>query len=391
LQELNQPSPLLIERIAMDLDSIRSEFSIVRKYVYLDHAAVGPLPNRVLEATKRGVEEKSEGDLHWNSWEENADATRKSIARLIKAGDDEVALMHSTSEGLAVVANGLSYEKGQNIVTSDMEFASNLFPWQALAKRYGLELRVVRNHDGKLGIEDFDDAVDSKTRLVAISYVQYSNGFRSNLAEISRIAHEKEAYVVTDAVQAVGQMPIDVTELGVDFLATSGYKWLLSPLSTGFLYVKRGLFDELWPTIVGYHADENPLKFSFREFQPSNSARRYEGGQLNFPGFAGIKEAINLLEGVGLESVWQRVSSLVDRLHYSLKQNNRVQVRSHLDAASRSGILNLGCEAPELIARRLLEKQIVVSVRDGGLRVSPHFYNTEDEVDRFLAELRAVW
>ena len=372
----------------MDIDRIRSEFPVIRKYSYFDHAAVGPLPTRALEAAKRVMEEKSEGDLHWGSWEDTAEATRKSIADLIKARTEEIALVHSTSEGLAIVANGLSYQKGQNIVTCDMEFASNLFPWQALAKRYGLELRVVRNRDGRLQMEDFDDAIDSKTRIVAISYVQYSNGFRINLGELSKIAHEKGAYIVTDAVQAVGQMPVDVSKLGVDFFATSGYKWLLSPIATGFLFVRRDLFEELWPTIVGYRSDQHPMGFSFREFNPAQTAHRYEAGQLNFPGFAGMGEAIALLQSFGRENVWQRILALVDRLVDGLQRDTRVQLRSCLDEESRSGIVNVACQDPDSASQRLLEHGVVVSVRGGGLRISPHFYNTEKEIDKLISELK---
>jgi selenocysteine lyase/cysteine desulfurase len=374
----------------LDIDRIRSEFPITRKYAYFDHAAVGPLPTRVIEATKHVVEEKSEGGVHWGSWEDIAEATRKSIAALIKSRDEEIALVHSTSEGLAIVANGLPYEKGQNIVTCDLEFTSNLFPWQALARRYGLELRVVRNSDGRLQMDDFAGAIDAKTRLVAISYVQYSNGFRINLRELSKIAHENGAYVVTDAVQAVGQMPVDVSELGVDFLATSGHKWLLSPVATGFLYVRQELFGALWPTIVGYRSDENSMEFSFREFQPAHTARRYEGGQLNFPGFAGMRESIALLQEVNVDTVRSRILSLVGRMVDGLKRNTSVQVKSCLDEEFRSGIVSLACRDPGSIAQRLLQRGIVVSVRGGGLRISPHFYNTEGEIDRLVSELNGL-
>lgn len=374
----------------LNLDLIRSEFPVTSKYAYFDHAAVGPLPTRVLDATKRVVQEKSEGGIHWESWEEQAEAARKSIAELVGAREEEIALTTSTSEGLAIVANGLSYEKDQNIVTCDMEFASNLFPWQALTKRHGLELRVVRNHEASLKMEDFSDVIDAKTKVVSISYVQYSNGFRTDLAELSKIAHENGAYVVTDAVQAVGQMPIDVTDLGVDFLASSGYKWLLSPISTGFLYVRRGLLDELWPTIVGYRSDENPMDFNYRNFQPAQTARRYEAGQLNFPGFAGMREAIGLLENIGIENVWSRILSLIGLLRNGLKRNNTFQIQSSMDEKSRSGILNLACQNPDSIAKRLFEHRIVISVRGGGLRISPHFYNTEEEIHKLLSELNAL-
>jgi selenocysteine lyase/cysteine desulfurase len=374
----------------LDIDGIRSEFPVTTKYAYLDHAAVGPLPARTAEAAKRVTEEKCEGDLHWGSWEEIAEDARKSIAVLVGARAEEIALVHSTSEGIAIIANGLSYEKGENIVTCDLEFMSNLFPWQALTKRHNLELRTVRSHDGKLSIEDFQNAIDPRTKVVAISHVQYAGGFRIDLEMLSKIAHESGALLLTDAVQSVGQMPVNVSKLDVDFLATSGYKWLLSPISTGFLYVKSELFENLWPTIVGYRADENQTQFGYREFRPVQSARRYEDGQINFPGFAGMKESLDLLQNTGLQAIWNRIRTLVDRVVDGLGGSRSVEVRSCLDEDSRSGIVNLACPDPDAAAQRLLKNGLVVSVRDGGLRVSPHFYNTENEIDRLLAELGAL-
>jgi selenocysteine lyase/cysteine desulfurase len=268
-----------------------------------------------------------------------------------------------------------------------MEFMSNLYPWQALAKH---KLRVIRNRDGILRMEDFSEAIDTKTRVVAVSYVQYANGFRIDLKELSKIAHENDACIVTDAVQAVGQMPLDMSKLGVDFLATSGYKWLLSPISTGFLYVKKELFEELWPTIVGYRSDENPMQFGFREFQAAHTARRYEAGQLNFPGFAGMNESIGLLQEVGVDKIRVRILSLVDRVVDGLKHSTSVHVKSCLDEAFRSGILNLACRDPDSVAKRLLQRGIVISVRGEGLRISPHFYNTESEIDKLVSELNAI-
>lgn len=379
-----------MERFLLDIDRIRSEFPVTTKYAYLDHAAVGPLPTKTVEAAKRVTEEKCEGDLHWGSWEEIAEEARKSIAALVRAKAEEIALVHSTSEGIAIVANGLSYEKGENIVTCDLEFMSNLFPWQALTKRHNLELRTVRSHDGKLSMEDLQSAIDRRTKVLAISHVQYASGFRIDLEVLSKIAHENGALLLTDAVQSVGQMPVNVSELGVDFLATSGYKWLLSPISTGFLYVKSELFEELWPTIVGYRSDENHMQFGYREFRAAQSARRYEDGQINFPGFAGMKESLDLLHNIGMQAIWGRIRTLADRLVDGLEGSNSVRVRSCLDESSRSGIVSLACRDCDAAAQRLLKNGLVVSVRDGGLRVSPHFYNTENEIDGLLGELGAI-
>ena len=239
-------------------------------------------------------------------------------------------------------------------------------------------------------MDDFRRLVNRETRLIAVSHVQYANGYRIDLEELSNIAHENNALLLTDAVQSVGQMPIEVSKLGIDFLAASGYKWLLSPISTGFLYVKLKQLDDLWPTIVGYRSDQNSNQFGYREFQPAQSARRFEDGQLNFPGFAGMKESITMLREVGIQTIWSRICMLINRLVEGLENNRNARVTSSLEDNTRSGIVNIACRDPRAVAERLLKSEIVVSVRDYGVRISPHFYNTEGEVDRLLTELSNI-
>jgi selenocysteine lyase/cysteine desulfurase len=182
-------------------------------------------------------------------------------------------------------------------------------------------------------------------------------------------------------------MPVDVKKLNIDFLATSGYKWLLSPMATGFLYVRRELTEEVDLSIVGYRSDENPHDFSFRDFKPCESARRFEHGQLNFPGFAGMREAILLLEEVDVRAVRERILNLTDRIVEGVQKMSAVKIKPTLIRENRSGILSLVCKDAEEVAEKLRRQGIIVSVRRGGIRVSPHFYNTEEEIEEFLVSL----
>jgi len=372
----------------MSIEEARSKLPVTREYVYLDHAAVGPLPNFVVYAVGSFTEDKRYGGLFWNSWEDKAEKGRQVIAELLNARREEIALVPNTSEGLGIVGNGLDYKQGQNIVTSDLEFTSNLFVWQALCRRYKMELRTVRARSESLRIDDFRNMIDKKTRLVAVSHVQFSNGFKIDLKELCKIAHENEAYVITDAVQSVGQMPIDVKHLDVDFLACSGYKWLLSPMATGFLYIRSNLLEAVYPSLVGYRSDDSPHDYSFREFEPAKSARRFEHGQLNFPGFAGMLEAIRFLNRYGIQRIETRVRKLTDRIIEEVSQSRGMTLLSSTEPNHRSGIVKLSCRNPELAEKRLRRNRIIASVRAGGLRISPHFYNSDSEIETLLHNLR---
>ncbi len=371
------------------IDELRAQFPVIKRYTYLNHAAVGPLPQRVLDEVSRINQDKGySGGLHWMDWEDEAEKTRKIIARFINAHPEEIAFTQNTSAGLSIIANGLNWEKTDNIVVNDLEFPSNLFPWQIQAKRHGLVTKTVQQRNEELAMDAFEQEIDSHTKIVAVSHVQFSNGFKVDLQHLSKLAHENGGYVITDAVQSLGQMPINVKKLDVDFLATSGYKWLLSPIATGFLYIKKELIDEIEPSIVGYRTDENHHEFSYRTITPAKNARRFEHGQINFPGIAGMQAAIELLEGYGILNIERRIRELVDVLIAGISELRGLKVLSSLKQEHRNGLVKVGgLENPEEMVAKLKEDNIVISSRAGGLRISPHFYNTEEEIKKLLETL----
>jgi len=368
------------------IDELRAQFPVIKRYTYLNHAAVGPLPQRVLDEVSRINQDKGySGGLHWMDWEEEAEETRKIIARFINADPEEIAFAQNTSAGLSTIANGINWEKTDNIVINDLEFPSNIFPWQIQAKRHGLVTKTVQQRNEELAIEDFEEQIDRHTKIVAVSHIQFSNGFKVDLQRLSKLAHENGGYVVTDAVQSLGQMPIDVKKLDVDFLATSGYKWLLSPIATGFLYIKKELIDEIEPSIVGYRTDENYHEYSYRTIRPALTARRFEHGQINFPGIAGMRAAIELLDSFGIYNIEKRIRKLVDHLIADISELRGLKVLSSMKPEHRNGIIKVGgLDNPDDVVKKLKEENIVISSRAGGLRISPHFYNTEKEIEQLL-------
>jgi len=379
----------------MNIDELRAQFPVTKHYTYLNHAAVAPLPQSVINAVNEVTQEKGDsGGLHWMDWEEEAEETRNAIAGLINATPEEIAFVPNTSEGLSIIANGLKWNKNDNIVTNDLEFPSVAFPWQIQAKKHGLELRIVRNRNEALFLEDFEDKIDRNTKVVAISHVQFSNGFKIDLKRLSHLAHENNAYIIIDGVQGVGQTPVDVKKLDVDFYTSSGYKWLLSPVATGFLFLKRELIEEIDPTFVGYRSDELEHEFHFREISPTKSARRFEHGQLNFPGIAGMRVAIALLEKIGVHNIENRIRVLMDYLIAGIEEIRELKVISSLTPEHRSGIIKVKIENsdidPEEIITKLQEENIIISSRAGGLRIPCNFYNTEEEIKRLLDALLSL-
>ncbi|MBX5328562.1 MAG: aminotransferase class V-fold PLP-dependent enzyme [Candidatus Bathyarchaeota archaeon] len=283
-----------------DIKKIREQFPITKNKVFLNHAAQSPLPKPVADALRKCVDEFSNfGDtsIKWN------DGGKPFFAKLIGAKPEEVALVENTSMGLNIAANVLTHPRGSKIVTTDLEYPSVVYPWL----RKGLDVKVdyVKNVNGKILLEDVEKAVDDKTVAVAVSHVEYVNGFRHDLRALSEIAHEHGAYLIVDAIQSVGTMPIDVKRDNVDFLATACYKWLLSPPGTGYLYVKEELIEKFEPTFVGWASVKQEI-FETIDFwdiwslKLSDTASRFEVGSPGFISFIGTMEALKLLLEFGL-------------------------------------------------------------------------------------------
>jgi len=370
----------------LDIQTLRESFPITKSKVFLNHAGQSPLPTPVLNAMRRHLEEFSVT----GSYAVDLGEVRGAFARLIHAKPEEIALVPNTSTGLNIAANALEYPPGSNVVTTDLEFPSVVYPW--LRRRLGVEVRYVQNVEGRIPLDGFERAVDDRTVAVAISHVEYANGFRNNLRELARIAHEHGAYLIVDVIQSAGAVQIDVKRDGVDFATASCYKWLLGPDGAGVLYVRDELIEGIEPPLVGWASVEPEVfetidLWEVRRLRLSGTARRFEVGTLSMASFLGAAEAIRLLMGVGMERVEGRVLSLTDRLIEGLMELG-LKLQTPVERELRSGIVNFLIRNPEGWVRRLRERGIIVSARARGVRVSPHFYNTEEEIDLLLDELR---
>jgi selenocysteine lyase/cysteine desulfurase len=372
------------------IESYRREFPITRKYLYLDHAGVAPISLRVKTAVLNFLAESAEGGaFHYPEWARRTVEIRRACANLINAEAEELAFIKNTSHGLSLVAEGLDWKEGDNLLVYEKEFPSNLFPWLNL-RRKGVEVRNIPSRKGKIFIDDIERLMDSRTRLLAISSVQFSNGFRADLKKIGTLCREKGVLFCVDAIQSLGIIPMDVKEYRIDFLSADAHKWLLGPEGIGIFYCRSGLAERLTPSLVGWKCVQNEFDFDCPDFRLKTNALRFEEGSMNLMGIFGLGAAIELLFEVGIENIEGRVLDLGD-LIIREAENRGYAVLTPKAREERGGNITFsGTFDPAKMRDALREKGVMVNARGGGLRVSPHFYNTEEEILRFFKTLDAL-
>lgn len=370
-----------------DWEKLRENFPVTRNKVYLNHAAHSPLPEPVRDAMCKCVEEFSEfGDAA------DLDDGKSSFARLINAEKEEVALVESTSMGLNIIANMLDYPAGSNVVTTDLEYPAVVYPW--MNKKFGVTIKYVANKEGKILLEDLENAIDNKTVAVAISHVEYMNGFRFDLKAVSEIARKHDVYFIVDAIQSLGALRVDVKGADVDFLTAGCYKWMLGPLGVGYLYVRKDLIEKFEPPFIGW-ASVKPEVFEtiemweIRQLKLSETASRFEVGTPSRISAHGAAAALKLLLNAGIDKIEKGVLTLTDHLIELLTEKG-LKLQTPLEPANRSGIVNFLIDNAQERTRKLAKMGIIVSARSHGIRVSPHFYNTEEEIDKLVAETTKI-
>jgi selenocysteine lyase/cysteine desulfurase len=370
----------------------RREFSLPACTVYLNHAAVSPLPFRVMSAVDGALREAAAGaDAIWMERLAECDRVRESAAKLLGAGAArEVAFVPNTSAGLSYVAEGIAWRDGDNVVSADSEFPSNVYPWLGLADR-GVELRRVAEVDGQVTLEALERAITPRTRVVALSWVQYASGFRIDLAAVAELCRVHDALLVVDAIQGLGALPLSVSESGVDVCVAGAHKWLLGGEGIGVFYVSERALERIRPVIRGWRSVKNVFGPVSDPPDYADGAARFECGTANVAGIYGLGAAIDWLLEIGPERIGQRVLSLAQRTERGLARLGfELAVQRRPDTAS--GIV--AAEHPEVAARTLLKKlaagDIQVADRQGFLRISAHFYNTEEEIDRCLDSIAGL-
>lgn len=372
------------------VEGYRQEFPIVKTGIYLDHAGVAPIPVRVIREVDRFLAEAAEkAVISYESWMERVEGVRALSARLVGAEKDEIAFIKNTSHGISIVTGGFDWKEGDNVLVFEKEFPSNIYPWLDL-KRKGVEVRFIPLRDDRIRLDDIENLMDRRTRLVSMSSVQSLNGFMINLKELGALCRRKGVHFFVDAIQSLGVIPMDVKEFGVDFLAADGHKWLLAPEGTGIFYCSMGRASELMPNLIGWKSVKSDFDFENIDFTLKENALRFEEGSFNVMGIMALGAALDLLFEIGIENVGARVHDLGDLIMDEAGKRG-FRLRTLRDRSERGGIVSFsGGFDPVVLKKRLRESNIVVNNRGGALRIAPHFYNTEEEIIKVFEEIDRV-
>jgi len=378
-----------------EIQRYRELFPVCREWIYLNHAGVAPISLRVAEAVD-GFNRDSlqHGYTQAARWHKRLEEIRNACAQLLGASPDEIAFVKNTSHGISLVARGLGLREGDEVLISEAEFPSNVYPWMAL-ERQGVTLKKIPLRGSELDLDHLERLINEKTRVVSLSSVQYGNGYRLPLADIGRLCRDLGLKFLVDGIQSVGAFPIDVVRDQVDFLTADAHKWMLGPEGIGIFYARKELLDQVEPQLVGWNSVAQPLDFDRIHFDWKPNAERFEEGTQNGMSIYGLGACVDLLLEVGVSRIAERLLALTERLQSGLQELG-AELHNSRNPAHRSGIVSFrfpedpdGKELPAL-ERRLFAKQIYASVRRRCLRFSPHFYNTFDEMDRVLETLKKI-
>jgi cysteine desulfurase/selenocysteine lyase len=365
---------------SVNLERYRNEFPITEQYTYLDHAGVAPISLRVTRVVEEYLSEASGGAMfNYLHWIKRVKKVRMRCADLINADSHEIAFVKNTSHGLSIVANGLDWKEGDNMLVYEKEFPANIYPWLNL-QRKGVDVRFIKSINSSLRIEDIEDLIDHRTRLFSISSVQFANGFRIDLKKVGRLCKEKGIYLCVDAIQSLGVVPMDVKLFNIDFLSADGHKWLLSPEGTGIFYCRKELAERLEPPLIGWKSVENELDFERIDLKLKDNALRFEEASMNIMGIYALGASLDMLFEVGVDRIKDHVLDLGEIIIEEADKRG-FDVISPRNKDSRGGIVVFGGNFdPQGVKEKLEQMSIMVNVRGGGIRVSPHFYNTKEDI-----------
>ncbi|HBR55953.1 MAG TPA: hypothetical protein DEA22_00530 [Blastocatellia bacterium] len=369
---------------------IRSLFPATRSCTYLNSAAVAPLPTPTINAVISQMRDVSlTGSEHYSDWVATKHRARALLAGMLNVAPENIAFMRNTSDGFASAASGITWRAGDNIVSFLREFPANFYAWRQARDRFGVELRLCPERDGRIDMDEFISLIDSHTRVVAISAVQFSSGFRADLERIGRAARAVDALFAVDIIQGLGAMGFDLPALKVDIASGASHKWLCSPEGCGILYLSDRARERIAPSFVGWISVESPWDFDNREQPFKPNALAWESGTGPASLFYGLEQSLLMLNSVGLDRIESYLGDLSDYLCDSLAGKDYDFVSSRAPG-EKSQIVCLkhqnGMDCGT-IAARLSEEKIVVSPRGDRLRIAPHFFNNAEDIDRLIKAL----
>ncbi len=368
------------------------EFPLTEELIYLNHAAVGPWPKRTCDAVINFAEQNTRyGSRFYLDWLAKETELRQQFQQLLNAPSaDDIALVKNTSEALSFVAFGLTWQAGDNIVSSNEEFPSNRLPWQALSDK-GVEFREADLSGAASPEEALFALADERTRLITISSIQFASGIRMDLEKIGKFCNQRQILFCIDAIQSIGAIQFDVQAYQADFVMADGHKWMFGPEGLGVFYSSPKARDQLKLTQYGWHMMQDIHNYENKPWVAHKTARRFECGSPNTLGIYALSASLSLLLETGMTKVEALVIRNAEYLRTAIKQNNQLQLLSP-EQSLKSGIVVFKHRnvSNEVLYKHLQNSGVVCALRGLGIRLSPHFYNSLEELDRVMALLADV-
>lgn len=374
----------------MNKSEIRTLFPHIAKgNLYLNHAAISPMPNHVKQAIEMFLADRNSGNIdNFEEWMELTEKTRDLIGQLIGTTEpDQITFMGNTSDALSAVAEGIDLTEGDEIILNTMEFPSNIQPFRILEKRGVNIVYLEPDETGQITPEIIENAISPKTKLLSISFVQYLNGFRADLKSIGKICRTNEVFFVVDGIQGLGAVPLDVREYHIDALASGSHKWLMSPMGISFLYLSENLSKHIKPFKTGWLSVEEPWEMS--EFNKSwlPVSQHLETGTYNIIGIVGLHASLKHLLKIQIDKIHNEILDLSNYLLSNLSKKEEVKIITPISPINHAGIVSfalVGNRSANEIVEKLKAKNITISARKGYIRISPHFYNIQEEIQKVL-------
>lgn len=373
----------------MPFTSFRSQFPFTVDRIYLNHASVSPLSLDVIEKMDWYINNRSFGEIDfYDEINTIVDQTKTMLARLINGKKEYIAFTSNASEGLNHLIHSYKWRKGDQVILTNIESPSNVYPFLNLANK-GVELIYIKAKNGHVNLVDIEKAISPRTRMVAISFIEFISGYKNDLLAIGAICKKHGIDYCVDGSQGIGAIPLDVKTCHIDFLTCSGHKWLMGPMGTGFMYFSEQLFGKITPVFAGYKSvksDFDDLKYTL-DLLPD--ARRFEYATQNYLGICGLWASIDLLLKIGVSTIEQHLLILGKQLVERLPDYN-LKFRGIEDSFYWSGIFSFEYGDAEELLIHLSKNNVVCSVVAGNNRFSPHFYNNREDINAII-EIIANW
>jgi len=372
-----------------EINKARKLFPYLKKgVVYFNHASTGPMSSRVKESLNELLYLKSEEKIDdYKELLRRADESKQLLGKLLNTTADRIAFTSNTSSGLNILAQGIRWEKGDRIILADVEFPANVYPFMNL-KEIGVEIDFVKSENGIVTAEDLIHTITPKTKLISVSFVQFLSGYRIDLEKLGTTCKERGIILSIDAIQGLGALTLDVKKCNIDFISCGTQKWMLGLQGMAFIYISEELQSSLKTSSVGWLSVENAWDLIDHNFTLKKTANRYQPGTLNTFGIYTINASLKMFDEFGFNNIEEQVLSNSQYLLEQLTNTEFIPILKNFSKKNLAGIISFKREDAEDIFNYLQAKNIVTAVREGIVRLSPHFYNTKDEINKVVAELK---